>query len=177
MSSLNKEKNYILSRRLAWIIAVNLLAFAVLAARLYFLQVYEADKYKMLSDENRISTRFLLAPRGTIYDRNGDVIAKNDQNFQALIIAEQTPDINETLERFKQIVPLSEDEEKKVVSDIKNKRRFIPVKLKDNLSWDEVSAILLHAPDLPGVESTEGLSRNYPMCDLCAQVLGSRPQR
>ena len=172
MSSLNKEKNYILSRRLAWIIAVNLLAFAVLAARLYFLQVYEADKYKMLSDENRISTRFLLAPRGTIYDRNGDVIAKNDQNFQALIIAEQTPDINETLERFKQIVPLSEDEEKKVVSDIKNKRRFIPVKLKDNLSWDEVSAILLHAPDLPGVEITEGLSRKYPMSDLYAHVLG-----
>ncbi|MBR6356484.1 MAG: penicillin-binding protein 2 [Alphaproteobacteria bacterium] len=172
MSSLNKEKNYILSRRLAWIIAVNLLAFAVLVARLYYLQVYEADKYKMLSDENRISTRFLLAPRGTIYDRNGEVIAKNEQNFQALIIAEQTPDINETLERFKQIVPLSEDEEKKVVADIKNKRRFIPVKLKDNLSWNEVSAILLHAPDLPGVEITEGLSRKYPMGDLYAHVLG-----
>ena len=172
MSSLNREKNYILSRRLAWIIAVNLLAFAVLVARLYYLQVYEADKYKMLSDENRISTRFLLAPRGTIYDRNGEVIAKNEQNFQALIIAEQTPDINETLERFKQIVPLSEDEEKKVVADIKNKRRFIPVKLKDNLSWNEVSAILLHAPDLPGVEITEGLSRKYPMGDLYAHVLG-----
>ena len=172
MNSLNKEKNYILSRRLIFIIVINLLAFAVLAARLYFLQVSEADKYKMMSDENRISTRFLLAPRGTIYDRNGEVIAKNEQNFQAVIIAEQTPDIEETLERFKQIIPLSEDEEKKVVSDIKNKRRFIPVKLKDNLSWNDVSAILLHAPDLPGVEITEGLSRRYPLGDLYAHVLG-----
>lgn len=172
MNSLNKEKNYILSRRLIFIIVINLLAFAVLAARLYFLQVSEADKYKMMSDENRISARFLLAPRGTIYDRNGEVIAKNEQNFQAVIIAEQTPDIEETLERFKQIIPLSEDEEKKVVSDIKNKRRFIPVKLKDNLSWNDVSAILLHAPDLPGVEITEGLSRRYPLGDLYAHVLG-----
>lgn len=172
MNSLNAEKNHILSRRLFFIIFVNLLAFAVLAARLWFLQVFEADKYKMMSDENRISTRFVLAPRGTIYDRNGEVIAKNEQNFQALLIAEQTPDITETLERFKQIITLSEDEEEKVLKDIKNKRRFIPVKLKDNLSWDDVSKILLHAPDLPGVEIVEGLSRTYPYADLYAHVLG-----
>lgn len=172
MNSLNAEKNHILSRRLIFIILVNFLAFAVLAARLWYLQVFEADKYKMMSDENRISTRFLLAPRGTIYDRNGEVIAKNEQNFQALLIAEQTPDIDTTLERFKQIIDLSEDEEQKVLKDIKNKRRFIPVKLKDNLSWDAVSAILLHAPDLPGVEIVEGLSRVYPYADLYAHILG-----
>ncbi|MBQ9271082.1 MAG: penicillin-binding protein 2 [Alphaproteobacteria bacterium] len=172
MNSLNAEKNHILSRRLIWIMLLNLLAFAVLIGRLWYLQVYEADKYKMMSDENRISTRFLLAPRGTIYDRNGEVIAKNEQNFQALLIAEQTPDIQTTLARFKQIIDLSEDEEQKLLKDIKNKRRFIPVKLKDNLSWDDVSKILLHAPDLPGVEIIEGLSRAYPYADLYAHILG-----
>ena len=172
MNSYNIEKNHILSRRLFWIMAVNFLAFAVLMARLYFLQVFEADKYRMLSDENRISTRFLLSPRGTIYDRNGEIIAKNEQNFQALIIAEQTPDIEETLREFEKIIPLSEEEENKVLKDIKNKRRFIPVKLKDNLNWDEVSQILLHAPDLPGVEINEGLTRKYPYAELYAHILG-----
>lgn len=172
MNSLNKEKNYILNRRLKILIALNLWAFIILVARLYYLQVYEADKYKMMSDENRISTRFLLAPRGTIYDRNGEIIAKNDQNFQALIIAEQAPDIKATINHFKQIVPLSAEEENKVLNELKSKRRFIPIKLKDNLDWNEVSKILLNAPDLPGVEIVEGLSRQYPFGYLYAHVLG-----
>ena len=168
----NGEKNRILIRRTLVVIFFNLIAFAVIVARLYFLQVKEADKYNMMSDENRISTRFLVPPRGLIYDRNGEVIARNEQDFQALIVAEQTPDIEQTLKTFKQIVPLSADEESKIRKDLKNKRRFIPVKLKDNLSWDEVAKILLHAPDLSGVEIDEGLNRFYPYADIYAHVLG-----
>lgn len=168
----NGEKSRVVERRTLVVIAFNLLAFAVIVARLYFLQVKEADKYKMMSDENRISTRFLVPPRGLIFDRNGEIIAKNEQDFQALMVAEQTPDIAETLNTFKQIVPLTEGEEQKIRKDLKNKRRFIPIKLKDNLSWNEVSKILLHAPDLPGVEINEGLSRYYPYADIYAHVLG-----
>lgn len=172
MNSFNAEKNQILSRRAVFIILINLLAFILIIARLYYLQVAQSDKYKMMSDENRISTRFLLPPRGTIFDRNGEIIAKNEQNFQALLIAEQAPDIEATLNTFKQIIPLSEDEENRIRKDIRSKSRFIPVKLKDNLKWEEVSEILLHAPDLPGVEINEGLSRSYPYADLYAHVLG-----
>lgn len=168
----NGEKSRVVERRTLVVILFNLLAFAIIAARLYFLQVKEADKYKMMSDENRISTRFLVPPRGLIYDRNGKIIAKNEQDFQALMVAEQTPDIEETLANFKRIIPLSESEEQKIRKDLKNKRRFIPIKLKDNLDWNEVSKILLHAPDLPGVEIDEGLSRYYPYADIYAHVLG-----
>lgn len=168
----NGEKSRVVERRTLVVILFNLLAFAIIAARLYFLQVKEADKYKMMSDENRISTRFMVPPRGLIYDRNGKIIAKNEQDFQALLVAEQTPDIEETLANFKMIIPLSESEEQKIRKDLKNKRRFIPIKLKDNLDWNEVSKILLHAPDLPGVEIDEGLSRYYPYADIYAHVLG-----
>ena len=168
----NGEKNRVLIRRTFAVIFFNLLAFSVIFARLYYLQVREADKYKMMSDENRISTRFLVPPRGLIYDRNGEIIAKNDQDFQALLVAEQSPNIEKTLQTFKQIIPLSAEEENKILKNIKNRRRFIPIKLKDNLSWDEVSKILLRAPDLPGVEIDEGLSRYYPYADIYAHVLG-----
>ena len=172
MNSLNAEKNQILSRRTIFIILVNLLAFVVIIGRLYYLQIVESDKYQTMSDENRISTRFLVPPRGMIFDRNGEIIAKNEQNFQALLIAEQAPDIATTLDTFKKIIPLSDDEEKRLEKEIKAKRRFIPIKLKDNLTWEEVSQILLHAPDLPGVEINEGLVRSYPYADLYAHVLG-----
>lgn len=172
MDSFDDQKRAILSRRVVFIILLNCLAFFGIILRLYFLQVYEADKYKVMAEENRISTRFLVPPRGVIYDRNGEVIAKNDQNFQVLLIAEQTPDIEVTLQKLNKILPLSSDEENKLKKNIQNRRRFIPIKIRDGLSWDEVSKILLHLPDLPGIEINEGLSRYYPYGELYAHVLG-----
>ena len=168
----NNEKNRILASRLLVIIGFNLLAFIMIIARLYYLQVYQSDKYKVMSDENRISTRFLVPPRGVIYDRNGEIIAGNEQDFQALLIAEQTQDVRQTLDNFKKIVEISDGEENKILEDIRRHRRFIPVKLKNNLRWDDVSRVMLNAPSLPGVEIDEGLSRYYPYADIYAHVLG-----
>ena len=156
------EKDRVLNRRLMFIVLLNLLAFVVIAVRLYYLQIMEADKYRVMSEENRISTRFLVPPRGMIYDRNGEILAKNNQDFQALLIAEQTNDISQTVATFQKLLPLSEEEDEKVAQSIKNRRRFIPIKLKSNLQWDEVSKIMLNAPDLPGIEINEGLNRFYP---------------
>lgn len=172
MNSYLSEKNRILNRRIWILFTMNLLALVVLLARLYFLQVYESAKYKTMSEENRISTRFLVPPRGIIYDRNGEIIAKNDQNFQALLISEQTGDLEKTLETFKKIIPLTDFEEQRIRRELKTKKRFVPVKLKDNLLWEEVAKILLHAPDLAGIEINEGLNRFYPYGDLFAHVLG-----
>lgn len=166
------EKNRVVLRRTLIVIFFNLMAFVVIIARLYYLQIIEADKYRTMSDENRISTRFLVPPRGLVYDRNGEIIARNEQNFQALLIAEQTSDIEYTLKTFRKVIALSKDEEKKIAKDLQRKRRFIPIKLKDDLDWDEVAKILLNAPDLPGVEINEGLSRFYPYADMYAHVLG-----
>lgn len=168
----NNEKNRILASRLLVIIGFNLLAFIMIISRLYYLQVYQSDKYKVMSDENRISTRFLVPPRGVIYDRNGEIIAGNEQDFQALLIAEQTQDVRQTLDNFKKIVEISDGEENKILEDIRRHRRFIPVKLKNNLRWDDVSRVMLNAPNLPGVEIDEGLSRYYPYADIYAHVLG-----
>lgn len=141
-------------------------------ARLYYLQVYQADRYKTLADENRISTRLLVPPRGLIYDRNGVLIATNQQNFQALIVAEQTPNLQATLDAFKKIMPLSEVEEERIKKEIKRKRSFVPIKIKENMSWEDVAKIQLNAPDLPGVIIDEGLSRSYPFGEKMAHILG-----
>jgi len=172
MNNYDNEKKRVLTRRSIFLLFFNLFGLIIIAARLYYLQVIEADKYKVMSDENRISTRFILPPRGTIYDRNGSVIAKNEQNFQALLVTEQTVSIDKTLEEFKKIIHLSTEEEEKIRKDIASKRRFIPIKLKDNLSWENVAKILLHSSNLPGVEINEGLNRSYPYGELYAHILG-----
>ena len=80
--------------------------------------------------------------------------------------------IHDTLTNFGNIIDLTDDEQQRIEKNIKQKQRFIPIKLKDGLPWNDVSKILLNAPDLPGIEIDEGLSRYYPYADLYAHVLG-----
>ncbi len=168
----DNDKGKVLLQRTMLVAAVFFVLLMALIGRLYYLQVYQGEKYKMLADENRISTRVLVPPRGSVYDRNGVVLATNEQNFQALIIAEQTPDLDKTLNGFKKIIPLSEDEEAKIRNKIYYSRKFVPIKLKDNLTWDEVSALQLNAPELSGIFISEGLNRTYPLGKYTAHFLG-----
>ena len=168
----DSDKGKVLINRALILGAGQFVLLLVIILRLYYLQVYQADKYKTLADENRISTRMLVPPRGVIYDRHQQMLATNQQNFQALMVAEQTINIQETLDAFKKIMPLSEAEEERIKKDLKRNRSFVPIKIKDNLTWEEVSRIQLNAPDLPGIIIDEGLSRYYPLGEKTAHVIG-----
>lgn len=168
----DNDKGKVLIKRSLILAAAEFVMFMIIIGRLYYLQVYQADKYKMLADENRISTRLLIPPRGIIYDRNQEHLASNRQNFQVSIVAEQTPNVQETLDAFKKIMPLTEAEEEKIKKELKRKRSFVPIKIKDNLTWEEVARIQLNAPSLPGIVIDEGLSRYYPFGEKMTHLLG-----
>ena len=126
----DNDKGKVLIKRSLILGLGEFLLFMVIIARLYYLQVYQADRYKTLADENRISTRLLIPPRGVIYDRNQVILASNRQNFQALIVAEQTTNVQETLDAFKKIMPLSEAEEERIKKELRKNRSFVPIKIK-----------------------------------------------
>ena len=73
-----------------------------LGVRLYQVQVAEAARYRTLSDQNRVSARMIAPPRGRILDRFGVVAAGNRTNWRAVLIAEQTNDVDATLDAFSQ---------------------------------------------------------------------------
>lgn len=146
--------------------------FSALAARLYQLQVIEAERYAMLADENRINLRLLPPPRGRIFDRYGEELAVNSQNYRAVIVRERAPEVGATLGAFASIVPLTAVERERVLRALARKRPFVPVIIKENLSWEEVSRIALNAPDLPGVTIEMGQSRHYPKGIWTAHALG-----
>jgi penicillin-binding protein 2 len=53
----------------------------ILTGRLFFVQVIEGGKYSGISNKRRIRVRTIEAPRGTIYDRNGNVLAIDRYTF------------------------------------------------------------------------------------------------
>jgi len=143
-----------------------------LAARMYYLQVMEADKYSMQAEDNRITTRLLAPPRGLILDRNGVAMAINQQNYRVMVVAEQTPSLDYTLDALGKIIPIGESERARIHKEARRRRRFVPVSVRENLTWEEVARVEVNAPDLPGIIIDVGQSRYYPMESLGAHILG-----
>ena len=160
------------TRRALVIGGAQLGLFGVLVARMYFLQVVERDKYATLAEENRINLRLLAPPRGRLLDRYGALLAENQLNYRVVVIPEQTGSIEATLESLTHLLSLSDVEIKRVLRDMARQRRFLPVTIKDNLAWEEVSRIAVNAEDLPGVQIDVGSTRNYPDGAALAHVLG-----
>lgn len=166
------ERQKLFTRRVAMLGAGKLVFASALAARMYYLQVIEAEKYHTLAEENRISMRLLPPPRGRILDRNGTPMAINQQNFRVLVVSEQTGGLERILDALSKVIPLSDYERARVLRDAKRRRSFVPVTVRENLSWEEVARIEVNAPDLPGVQIDVGQSRFYPLQGLGAHILG-----
>lgn len=160
------------TRRLALLAAGKMALFGVLVGRMYYLQVVEADKYRTMADDNRINLRLLAPPRGRIVDRYGKVIAENQLNYRVVVVAEQTGSVPATLDALSEIVPISDTERRRILREVSRKRRFLPVTVKDNLAWDDVSRIAVNSPDLPGVSIDVGSTRLYPFGDTTSHLIG-----
>lgn len=159
--------------RRALLLGGSMAAFmAVLGLRMRYMQVEQADKFRLLAEENRVNTRLIPPVRGLIHDRNGIPIAANEQNYRAVIVREDAGDVDEVLARMARVITLPPDELARIKLEISRRSPFVPITIADRLSWDDLSAIALNAPALPGVTPEVGLSRRYPYSGDFAHVLG-----
>ena len=161
-----------ISRRALLLGGSQLAVVGVLALRMRYMQVDQAEEFRTLAEENRINIRLIAPERGPIYDRNGILIAGNQQNYSIVVVREDAGDIDETIAKITQLVPLDPDDIAKSVKEIKRRSPFVPVTLADRLSWEDFSKIAVNAPALPGVTPEVGLSRHYPLQGDFAHIVG-----
>jgi penicillin-binding protein 2 len=166
------RRTNVFTRRALLLMGGQVAVLGVLGTRLYQVQVVDGGRYATLADENRISARMIAPPRGRILDRYGTVLAGSRMNWRAILIAEQTNDVQATLDAFCRIVPLTEHDQARIDRDVHRHRRFIPVMVREFLSWDEMAAIEVAAPDLPGILVDVGTTRMYPFGKKLAHVIG-----
>lgn len=162
----------VFTRRALLMMAVQTAALGELSRRLYDLQVNSGDHFAKLADKNRTSKRLLAPPRGLIADRFGTILAANKTNWRALLLSEETTDVEGSVERFSQLVPLDEHDRSRIAREVRHKRKFIPVVLREFLSWDDMARIELNSPSLPGVLIDVGTTRSYPFGPLLAHTIG-----
>ena len=145
---------------------------AVLGARMRYMQVDQADQFRLLAEENRINIRLIPPSRGLIEDRNGKVIAGNEQNYRVVITREDAGDVAMVLHRLSSLIPLSPEDIARTVKETDRTSPFVSIIVADRLSWDDLSKIALNSPTLPGVSPEVGLSRTYPTKQDFAHVVG-----
>ena len=143
-----------------------------LAFRMRYLQLDQADEFRLLAEENSIKIRLIPPARGLIQDRNGTVVAGNEQNYRITITPEDAGDTDDVLGRLARLVPLSGEDLEGARREIARRAPTLPITVADRLSWDEFSRVAVNAPVLPGVTTEVGLSRAYPLGPDFAHVLG-----
>jgi penicillin-binding protein 2 len=148
------------------------LLFSVLVGRMYYLQVVQTDRFRLLAEENRVNLHLLPPLRGKIVDRFGTPLAINDPNYRVVIVPEQTANMRDTLQTLARILPLSNEEIDRLVRDRARQRAFLPMTVKANLDWDTVSRVEVNLPDLPGASIEVDQSRSYPFGGTTSHVLG-----
>lgn len=166
------EQSLVFSRRALVIGGFQLLGLGVLGGRLAWLQFAQGIKYKTLADNNRIDIKLLAPSRGKIVDRYGRDLAINGQNFRILVVPEQTDDLQKTLVKIQSLVALDTKTMQKILKQSQKLSKFAQIEVKDNLSWNEVSTIEVHLPDLPGVSINEGEIRSYPQGAVTGHITG-----
>lgn len=161
-----------LSRRALLFGAAKAALLVAVAGRFYYLQVIEGERFLTLAEDNRINLRLLAPRRGRIFDRFGQILAGNRRNFQIVIVAEQAGDVEATLQKLGTLITLHPEQAQRVLREVKRKRKFVPVLVAENLSWEEFARVNLYNAELPGAQLDVGDTRDYPLGRDSAHLLG-----
>jgi len=143
-----------------------------LGGRLAQLQLFEADKYAVLSEHNEFDFVLTPPPRGLILDRQGVVLASNRPDFRLLLAKDEAVDVDDVLAKLAQLIPIDEPRLRRLRSEIEAAPRKAPVAVVEDMTWEEFSSVNVRAPELPGVTADMGEVRVYPFSAAFAHVVG-----
>jgi penicillin-binding protein 2 len=148
--------------------------FVVLAYGLWTLQVRKSDEYVTRSEQNRIRQVPILAPRGKIYDRDGQLIVDNYPSFSALLLRDQMRDLNADAQKIADglHLPVEDVLEKVRRYQLARKPAFEPIIIKDDITPDEKAFIESHRDDFPELETLMIHRRLYPRDGFMAHLIG-----
>lgn len=166
-----RETNLIHSRLVALIVLLGLMT-VVLMARIWYLQVYQYQRFEVLSKDNRVRLVPVPPVRGQIYDRTGKVLAENIPVFTLEILPSEVRDMDSLLDELAKIVQISPNEVKKFKSQVRTRPDFEAQILKVNISETEAARFFVNKHRYLGAEVHARLQRHYPYGGELVHALG-----
>jgi penicillin-binding protein 2 len=168
-----QEKSF---KSIVLIIGISIFIF-LLIARMFYVQVVNGEVNLRLSNENAMRLKNIFPPRGRIYDRNGEVLARNRPSYSICVLPYKLKNRKQVISSLCQV----RDSLGQVVFDSTELdqtirkamfRRFDLTRLKEDVSLDLVSVIEEHSMELPGISVETEARREYPLGPSAFHVLG-----
>jgi penicillin-binding protein 2 len=151
-----------------WILAI---AFLVLAGAFFRTQILQFDRYRLRAENNRLRPVPLQPARGTVYDRNGKVIAETVPGFSVALLAQSIDSLRQVLGRFQQVVPLDSFQIEMAVNRYLQ-ARYQPAQVLGNATREQVAKLEEHRYILPGLVVQSEPRRMYPRGTAVAHLVG-----
>ena len=145
--------------------------FLILLYRFYQIQIKQHSKFSDIAEDNRIRVVSLEAPRGIIYDRNGEIIVDNKFQYNVFLIPFEVDSVNKCYKKLGEILDLNTKTIKERVK--KNWRgRFKPALIAKGVKFEVLSRIEEHKLEFPGVIYKLDPYRSYPSGVNLTHILG-----
>ncbi len=146
-------------------------SFVLLASAFYRAQVLRHADYLMQSEENRLREVPLPAPRGIIYDRNGEVIAENLPGYTVSVLSPSADSLRQTLRRLNSIIPYTDDDIETAVRRF-NRAPNRPAVILADAGFQQVSVLEEHRTEFPSLIIQSAPKRYYPDAAAVASFIG-----
>ena len=151
---------------LGWL---SVLVIVVLIARAGYLQIYDGEYYAELAEGNRIRIIPAMAPRGTFFDRNGELLVQNRPGFTVSLLPLTAPISDEVIQRLSDLIKVPVDE---IKTKIAAHSGFDPIRIKADVTPDIVTIIEEQKDTYPGVVIEVQPIRDYMNKQEAAHTYG-----
>lgn len=156
-----------------WLKAILAASFLIIAGRLFYLQIVNGLTFRELSENNRIRTQTLLAPRGLIKDIYGQMLVQNTASFNLVAVPFDLPKdgLADEIKRLSATFSLEENAitDKLAKADRKS---IVPVLIKQDISADQSILFETKASEFVGFSVQKIPIREYLDAPVFAAVLG-----
>jgi penicillin-binding protein 2 len=171
--TLQPETNrQLVQQRLGLLFYPILLLFLLLAARLWQLQILQGSEYAHLADRNRVRTIQIVAPRGTISDRNNIPLVENRPSFNILLYRESMKNYEATAAFLTERLGVNREELKARLERSRSSGLYRPVVIKEDIGIADLSVVESHKRDHPEIQLGPEPRRLYRHGRLAAHALG-----
>lgn len=145
----------------------------IFVLRLMWLQIYMGRELRTFSEKNRVKQNKIFAPRGLILDRENRNMVENISGYEVVIQPQYLEDQQAVADVISPIISIPPD---RIIDKIKKNKRlngpFATIRIKENLTRDEVIRLKRIRLNYPGLEIRDSILRYYPLDENGAQLFG-----
>src|SRR3954470_18591739 len=147
-------------------------AFCLLGARFFYLQVFQHEVYRAKAEDNRISIVPVLPNRGLLLDRNGVIVARNYQGYTLEIFPRKVASLERTIDELSELVDIQPRDRARFKKLLAETRNAESLPIRNRLSDEEVARFAANRYRFEGVDIKARLFRQYPYGDVGSHVIG-----